>query len=417
MMSYFLVLLHIYYVLRTSLYFWLWYSASSFKYKFIKTSKRKSLPIYTILAPMYREHNIVKQLINNLNNINYPKDKLQIICLVEDDDIKVITAVSNEILNHPKLWIELIICPAPKKNQNKTKPRALNFALNDIKGEFVVVYDAEDEPEIDQLKKAVRIFDKTDYSCLQACLNYRNHKENWLARMFSTEYSIWFDWLIPGLAHHNMPIPLGGTSNHFRTEVIKKLKGWDPNNVTEDCEIGLRMYALGMKVGWLQSTTWEEACHRTWPWIKQRTRWIKGYMYTWLYSKNVPKGFKALISWHLFVLGTPLVTLINPLMWGLTTLWLLNYDISVFFNEDWMWKFAWFCMLFGNILHITMCIAASLFRNRKFNALLCITFPIYWLLMSVAGIRALYELWVNPTYWSKTSHGVSKRDDRKKVNA
>lgn len=413
MIAYLLVALHGYYLMRTLLYLWLWWTSSSFQYRFRKAEKRE-LPIYTVLAPMYREKRVVKQFLDNIAKLDYPKDRLQVIVLLEEDDVAVQWEVAIQTLLHEDLWIETIVCPPPAKGENKTKPRALNFALNQIAGEFVVVYDAEDEPEVDQLKKAVFVFDRTDYACLQACLNYRNHGENWLARMFSTEYTIWFDCLIPGLSKHDMPIPLGGTSNHFRTKIIRKLKGWDAKNVTEDCEIGLRMYEYGLRVGWLDSTTWEEACHRFWPWIKQRTRWIKGYMYTWVNTKFQASNWKALASWHLFVLGTPLVALVNPLMWALTILWLTGHDISYFFPHAWMWKFAWFCMLFGNILHIYMCAVASALRKRYLNALLSVTFPVYWLMMSIAGYRAFWQMFTDPTKWEKTEHGVSSRDDRRK---
>lgn len=413
MVSAIFITLHFYYFLRTILYYYLWINSFSVikkKYKNII-----DLPIYTILCPLYKEKHLVRQLIGNLSKLDYELNKLQIIILLENNDEDVIheaCLVEQEFMN---LWIEIVICPEPEKNQTRTKPRALNFALPHILGEYCVVYDAEDEPEIDQLKKAVYDFRTTNHACLQACLNYRNFEENWIARMFSTEYSTWFDALIPGLAYDNMPIPLGGTSNHFRTSIINELKGWNAKNVTEDCEIGLQLSLKGYTVGHLDSTTWEEACHRFWPWIKQRTRWIKGYMYTWLHTSAKPKDIKSFISWHLFVLGTPLVTLINPILWLITLYGVFGGDISLFFPTEFSSKLGLYCLFFGNIIYIGIAMISSLKRGRKLNAILSLTFPVYWLMMSVSAYRALWQMITVPSVWEKTEHGISKKDNRKNV--
>ena len=57
--------------------------------------------------------------------------------------------------------------------------------------------------------------------------------------MFTLEYTFWFDYMLPGLERLRLPIPLGGTSNHFRTATLRDLGGWAPFNVTEDAHLGI----------------------------------------------------------------------------------------------------------------------------------------------------------------------------------
>ena len=172
----------------------------------------------------------------------------------------------------------------------QTKPKACNFALRFARGEYLVVYDAEDRPEPDQLRKVVATFRRSppNTACLQCRLNYYNVNENWLTRMFTLDYALWFDQMLPGLERLGMPIPLGGTSNHFRIDVLRELHAWDPFNVTEDADLGIRLGQKGYRVGIVDSTTFEEASCRAGQWMRQRSRWMKGYMQTLLVHTRRP---------------------------------------------------------------------------------------------------------------------------------
>lgn len=232
------------------------------------------LPTYTVLVPLYREARVVPALLAHLASLDYPASKLEVLLLVEEDDHETLAAVQAA---KPPAYFTLLTLPP---GQPRTKPKALNVGLLFARGEFLVVYDAEDRPEPDQLKKAVVAFRKGSehLTCVQAALNYYNREENSLTRLFAMEYAHWFDYLLPGLFQLGLPMPLGGTSNHFRTERLRQLGGWDPFNVTEDADLGLRMAGRGLTVAVLNSTTWEEAPHHLTAWIRQRSRWIKGYM-------------------------------------------------------------------------------------------------------------------------------------------
>ncbi|MEI3001403.1 MAG: glycosyltransferase family 2 protein [Victivallis sp.] len=192
----------------------------------------------------------------------------------------------------------------------KTKPRACNYGLSQAKGVFSVIYDAEDAPEPDQLKKACIAFRRDPEKrvlCVQGKLNYFNSRHNLLTRLFTVEYSTYFDLTLPGYQLFNLPLPLGGTNNHFRTDILRKIGGWDPFNVTEDCDLGLRIYEYGYKTRLINSTTYEEANSQVWNWMRQRSRWVKGFIQTHLvHYRNPFRTMKRLGVYGAFGDSSPL---------------------------------------------------------------------------------------------------------------
>lgn len=370
------------------------------------------LPTYTILVPVYKEPDVIGHLVRALKRIDYPQNKLDIILLLEEDDKLTLEAAKRE--KPPGSWRFLIIPNAIPK----TKPKACNYGLFFARGTYLTIYDAEDIPEPDQLKKAVVGFKKHDPSCvcLQAALNYFNSNENFITRMFTLEYSYWFDYLLPGLDRLKLPIPLGGTSNHFKTEFLKFLGGWDPFNVTEDADLGVRASAHGMTVGVINSTTYEEANSKYWNWIRQRSRWIKGYMQTALvYNRHPIKMLKTLgfikwLSFQLFVGGTPLLFLAVPIVWSIFVYWLLTQTklFDPFFPPVLVY-WGLFNLLWGNFLGIYLNMIAVFRRKLHYLMPYSLLNPVYWLCFhSVAAYKALWQLFSKPFYWEKTEHGITK---------
>ncbi|MFZ8860608.1 MAG: glycosyltransferase, partial [Thermocrinis sp.] len=285
----------------------------------VKALDEKDLPVYTVLVPVYKEPEVIGILINSIKKIDYPQNKLDVILLLEEDDKETYEAAKAQ--KPPANWRFVIVPPSLPK----TKPKACNYGLFFARGKYLTIYDAEDIPEPDQLKKSVIAFQKGggEYICFQAALNYFNKDENFLTKMFTLEYSYWFDYLLPGLYNSNLPIPLGGTSNHFEVEKLREVGAWDPFNTTEDADLGVRAFGKGYKVGVINSTTYEEANAKVGNWIRQRSRWIKGYMQTWLvHARNSRKlyknvGLKGFIAFHLLIGGTPFAFLVNPIMWAI----------------------------------------------------------------------------------------------------
>ncbi|HYF49193.1 MAG TPA: glycosyltransferase [Planctomycetota bacterium] len=282
----------------------------------------EDLPIYTILVPMYKEPEIAQKIAKYMGTLDYPKDKLNVKLLLEEDDLETRGKI-DEIAHTLPSCVEVVLAPTIPKGQPRTKPRACNWGLERARGKYLVIFDAEDQPEPDQLKKAVVAFRKLEAAgkkhvvCLQAKLNYFNARQNALTRFFTLEYTNWFDLFLPGLHAVRTPIPLGGTSNHFHTEVLQRLGGWDPFNVTEDCDLGIRLARQGFTTEILDSTTWEEANSRLsgkGSWIPQRSRWIKGYYQTHLVHTRDSILPMMLMAALFFYLGTKYTTdTIDPL--------------------------------------------------------------------------------------------------------
>ncbi|MEM2367757.1 MAG: glycosyltransferase [Candidatus Bathyarchaeia archaeon] len=377
----------------------------------VKALKDDELPVYTILVPVYKEPEVIGILMESLKKMDYPQDKLDVILLLEEDDTETLKAAKDH--RPPANW-RFIIVP---NSIPKTKPKACNYGLFFAKGKYLTIYDAEDIPEPDQLKKAVIAFRKAgkDYICFQAALNYFNKDENFLTKMFTLEYSYWFDYLLPGLFNLKLPIPLGGTSNHFDVEKLREIGAWDPFNTTEDADLGVRGFGKGYKVGIINSTTYEEANAKLKNWIRQRSRWIKGYMQTFLvHSRNLKRlyktvGFKGMLSFLFLIGGTPLTFLMNPIMWFMFLIWLITQTKTyepIF--PPLLLHVSLFNLLIGNFIGIYLNMIAVF--KRGYYELLPYAFlnPIYWILHSIASYKALYELFTKPFYWQKTQHGITK---------
>jgi len=371
----------------------------------------ETLPIYTIHLPVYKEDKLIKKLIWNLQSIDYPREKLDIKLLIEEDDDKTLNAVRN--LDFPAVF-EVIVVPF---HMPKTKPKACNYGLHFSRGKFLTIYDAEDVPDTDQLKKVVALFNKLpdNYIVIQSALNYFNRNENFLTRMFTLEYSYWFDYMLPGLDTFDIPIPLGGTSNHFKFEYLIELGGWDPFNVTEDADLGVRAYDKGYKVAIINSTTYEEANNEMFNWVRQRSRWIKGYMQTHLVHMRNPValwkklGWKGFLGFNFFIGATPITFLVYPLLLCVFFAYvILDLETIRTLFPDWVLFMSIINLMVGNILMIYVNMMA-VFKRRYYELILfAVANPVYWLLHSWAAYKGLYQLVVKPFYWEKTNHGLSK---------
>ncbi len=377
--------------------------------KEIKAFKDEELPVYTILIPLYHETESISKLTRAMKELDYPKEKLDIKLLLEEDDDMTIEYANR--LDLPP-YFEKIIVP---HLMPKTKPKACNLGLYRARGEYLVIYDAEDRPEPDQLKKAIAGFKKVgpDVICLQAKLNFYNRHQNILTKWFASEYSTWFDLYLPGLGDINSVIPLGGTSNHFKTSVLNELYGWDPYNVAEDCDLGVRLYRRGYRTQMLDSTTWEEACSKLPYWIRQRSRWIKGYIQTYLvHSRNPLKLFRDLrlanfINFQMVIGGNFFCFLLNPIYWLLAALWFLTRmkALSLLFPPA-IFAMGSLCLFVGNFSFIYIAAVGSYIR--KYYELVkysLIIFP-YWVLMSIGAWKGFLQLVFKPHYWEKTKHGL-----------
>jgi len=383
----------------------------------------RTLPVYSILLPMYHEAATLPNIAQALRSIDYPLSKLDIKLILEQDDDETIAKAKELGLEG---IFEIIRVP---DTLPKTKPKACNYALHFCRGELATIYDGEDAPEPDQLKKAVIAFrmaavaeaeakkqgrEMKELAVIQARLNYFNVAENWLTRMFTMEYSLWFDFYLPALDKLRIPIPLGGTSNHFKMSVLRKMEGWDPYNVTEDCDLGVRLTQAGYRVGVVNSTTFEEANNSIPNWIRQRSRWLKGYMQSYLVHMRSPVQFYRNLGhigfwgFQFFIGGTIFSALVAPILFLIYIVWLLTHT-SLFdpFFPSFVLYITLFNLLIANGFLIYLFMLSG-FKRRYFGLIpWALTVPVYWMLQSWAGYKGLWQLIHNPFYWEKTHHGLT----------
>jgi cellulose synthase/poly-beta-1,6-N-acetylglucosamine synthase-like glycosyltransferase len=369
------------------------------------------LPIYTILIPAYREPEVIGHLLEAVHALDYPIHKLDVKLLVEQDDPETLAAA---LAARPGPHIEIVRIPPLGP---RTKPKALVVGLARARGQYVTVFDAEDQPEPLQLRRAIVAFRRNpDIACLQAKLSYRNAAQNLITRWFTAEYAMWFEQFLPGLSRLGVPLPLGGTSNHFRRRALREAGSWDPFNVTEDADLGIRMSRTGKRVAVLNSTTYEEANSDFVNWAKQRSRWYKGYLQTWLIHMRQPRrlwrelGPRGFVGFNLFVGGTPFVAILNPIFWSLTALWFLaRPDFIEALFPAWLYYAGLACLIGGNFVFVYGAMISARSTRRPDIVLAAALSPVYWVMMSIAAVKAGIQLVSAPSFWEKTTHGLDVR--------
>ncbi len=392
----------------------------SFSSQELATLRDEDLPLYSILCPLYREAHILPGFLEAMKKLDWPAEKLEALLLLEENDEETIAAA--RAMNVPS-FVRIVVVP---HSEPKTKPKACNYGLSVARGEYVVIYDAEDIPDPLQLKKAYLGFRTLPRNvwCLQAKLNYFNANQNILTRLFTAEYSLWFDVMLPGLQSVSTSIPLGGTSNHFRREDLLSLEGWDPFNVTEDCDLGARIFTRGFRTAIIDSVTLEEANSKVGNWIRQRSRWIKGYMQTYLVHMRHPISFFRKNGIHAllfqFIVGGKIAfMLINPILWLQTILYfsfrsIVGPSIEALYPSI-VFYMAVISLVFGNFFALYYYMIGCAKREKWELMKWVFLIPFYWLLVSVAAVMAAYQLFAKPHYWEKTTHGLHllKRQTKK----
>ena len=368
------------------------------------------LPVYTILVPLMREAGVVRDLLSALDRLDYPREKLDVKLLLEEDDRRTIEAVEAA---RPAAHVELVVVTPEGP---RTKPKACNEGLRRARGELVAIYDAEDRPEREQLRRAAAAFADAppDVGCYQAKLDFWNPAQNLLTKWFTAEFAWVFDLYRRGLERAGAAITLSGTSNHFPVERLRKLGGWDPFNVTEDADLGIRLARAGYRTKFLDSTTYEEANCRLGNWLRQRSRWSKGFAQTWLVHMRQPLrlwrdlGPRGWLHFQFAVLGYLVVALVNPLYCGLVALWVCTATgLAPEILPPPVLAAAAGALVLQNAVLTGLNVAGL--RRRGYRALQRYTLlsPIYLLLIAAAAWRGVLQLFTRPSYWEKTAHGLA----------
>jgi cellulose synthase/poly-beta-1,6-N-acetylglucosamine synthase-like glycosyltransferase len=363
----------------------------------------EALPAYTIIVPLYREAAVAAELVANLNRLNYPRDRLQVLIVLEARDHE--TQVAFGALDLPAGFQVLIAPPGSPQ----TKPRACNIGLERARGDLVVIYDAEDAPDPGQLREAAARFAQADansaglnLACLQAPLRIEPDPR-FLPDQFALEYAVLFEVFLPALARWGLPFPLGGTSNHFRADALRAVGGWDPYNVTEDADISFRLAAQGRRLDVLTRPTFETSPATLKIWTPQRARWIKGHLQTLAVhargpAVRNPRGAAALI----LTLALPVMSshLHGPLF-----VWLLLQAVGAALGlcpmvptlDGMLMFFGWTCIAIAGA-------QAQRRAGHRQRSLPLLGAIFYWPLQSLAAVEALRQFIVAPFRWDKTPH-------------
>ncbi len=365
-------------------------------------------PIITIIMALYRESDIAPRLVARLARLDYPTELLDVLLVVEEDDRMTRDALAASELPE---WMRVITVP---RGSVKTKPRALNHALVYARGAIVGVYDAEDAPDPDQLTRVVAQFQRSgpEVACLQGMLDYYNPRTNWLSRCFTIEYAGWFRLILPGIARLRLVVPLGGTTLFFRRNVLEELGAWDAHNVTEDADLGLRLARHGYRTEIVETVTGEEANCRALPWIKQRSRWQKGYMMTWAVHMRAPLlllrqlGPWRFLGVQVLILGSIVQSLLSPLAW---TFWLVPlgfaHPLFAALPAAAVWAMT-ATFILSDAVNLAIGLIGLHRSGHGISLLWVVTTKLYYPLASLSAYKALIELATRPFYWDKTTHGL-----------
>ncbi len=367
------------------------------------------LPKVSVLVPLFRETEIAHALITRLSRLTYPKCLLDVILVLEEQDDTTRQTLAQ--IDLPP-WMRAVVVP---DGQPRTKPRAMNYALDFCEGDIVGIFDAEDAPDPDQITQIARRFQAAppDVACLQGILDYYNPRQNWLARCFTIEYATWFRVMLPGLARLGLAIPLGGTTLYFRRNVLEALGGWDAHNVTEDADLGFRLARHGYRTEMIGTVTGEEANCRAWPWIKQRSRWLKGYMTTYLVHMRRPLTlYRQLGAWRFWGFQAHFLAALSqftlaPFLWSFWLVLLgLPHPLDAVLPHGSLLRFGQL-FLAVEILSIGFHMLGVSGRQHRHLLPWTPTMHFYMPLGTIAAAKAVIEMIFAPFYWDKTSHGHS----------
>lgn len=366
------------------------------------------LPVISVLVPLHAEPDIAPRLVARLGALDYPRDRLDVLLVVEAGDRITRAALADCRLPG---WMRVVLVPP---GHPQTKPRALNYALGFARGDLVGVYDAEDAPARDQLRAVAAAFARggADLACVQGVLDYYNPGTNWMARCFTIEYAAWFRLVLPGFARLGLVVPLGGTTLFFRRDVLDALGGWDAHNVTEDADLGVRLARHGWRTELIPSVTLEEANCRIVPWVRQRSRWLKGYAMTWAVHMRSPgRLWRQVGAWRFFglqvlFLGTLVQFLFAPIFWSL---WLLAMGLDwtpAQMLPDGAGMVILGILLGAEVVATGINLAALGDPRHRGLRPWVLTLSFYFPLATVAAWKAAWEMVRRPYFWDKTAHGL-----------
>jgi cellulose synthase/poly-beta-1,6-N-acetylglucosamine synthase-like glycosyltransferase len=254
---------------------------------------------FSLIVPARHEETVLEMTLARLIRSDHPA--FEVLVVVGADDPGTREVAERMADRHAEL-IKVVVDSSWPKN----KPAALNAALPHCAGTITGVFDAEDDVHPALLRRVDQCLQRTDADVVQGGVQLMNFRSNWYALHNVLEYYFWFRSRLQFHARHRF-IPLGGNTVFIRTQVLRAVGGWDPDSLAEDCELGVRLSALGAHtvVCYEPELVTREECPPTLSaFVRQRTRWNQGYLQTLSkgYWRRLPLRQRALGA---YVLAMP----------------------------------------------------------------------------------------------------------------
>jgi cellulose synthase/poly-beta-1,6-N-acetylglucosamine synthase-like glycosyltransferase len=365
-------------------------------------------PTFSIIVPTKNEESVIQRCLVSIMNIDYPKDKLQVI-IVDGNSVDNTYSICEKISQQYPNNIKII-----REQTTTGKPAALNLALTYATGDIVCVFDADSLPEKNVLSKVASYFNDKQLTALQGMTTSINEKSNILTRVIASEEKAWFQMLMSGREKMRLFVPLNGSCQFIRHTALTEMGGWDENSLTEDVELAVRLVEKNRLIKYASDVcSGQETPSTLRSLVKQRIRWYRGYMETALkYGRLLDSINKRTVDAE--------ISLAGPFMMVISLLSYINWAlVAIFFSQSTpILNFTGLVIALTAVSLVTIGIGLTTSEKPiKPKNLLWIPFVyIYWLVQMFIACWAFLKLvFRSKRDWTKTTKtGVAAPRDPSK---
>ena len=388
-------------ILLSILLFWTVYNGSII-YVGIRSRRKRPQSNYTheepkfsIIVPTKDEEAVIGRCLNGLLDLDYPKDKLEIIIVDGNSTDGTCKICSDFSAKYPGTF------KVVNEKKSKGKPAALNLALPYATGEIVGVFDADSVPEKDVLRKVASHLGDKQLIAVQGRTTSLNEKKNILTRVAAAEEKAWFQALLSGREKLKLFVPLNGSCQFIRRNALEELGGWDETSLTEDVELALRLVEKKRQIKYAEDVCCgQETPNGLRDFIKQRVRWYRGYMETALkYGRLLDTLNKKTVDAEISLAGPfmMVVSLLSYVNWFFLALFLSESNPVISFTG------LVIALTAVSMLSAGVALTASEKPMKLRNLLWVPAIYVYWLIqMCIAGWAFLKLIFRQKRVWNKT---------------
>lgn len=379
-----------------------WISKENLEKRLVKPRLLPAEVGFSLIVPCRHEAGVIGHTLKDLLKIHYPKDKFEILVPLACDDLETIAEVQSVIeeTKSPQIRVEIFF------DGILGKPHGLNVALAKTKFDYVAVFDAEDVVHRDILNFVNTKIVQEGRKVVQTGVSLLNWWSSWFSIQAVMEYYFWFNSRLFWHADRGI-VPLGGVGVFFPKEKLQQIGGWDEKCLTEDAKIGIDLSVVGVEFAVMsqdQFSVKEEVPVDFSGFLKQRTRWIQGFLQILLSGTWRKLSFSKQIIFLNFVLF--------PFFQFGLALWGMFSVIANHTSQIGLALIA-FIPLFLLISQMAVSLAGvveiMILRKQKLKMpvaiiLYILSFVPYQILLTIALIRAVKRQMFGNLGWEKTLH-------------